>query len=136
MNCRYFIAFVALHSTWYVSFQRVLVSVEVMSSWGEQFSTGDQGVDRITFWEKDFKICPKCNWTGKFTNTTHCAGCRMNGDGYGTEVFKCEGCGWQTSFLYDESGMIVGRAQPNVLIVQAPSFVLCILLNSYFTNNI
>ncbi len=38
--------------------------------------------------------------------TTHSAGCRRNGDGYGTAVFACgkDGCGWVTSFRYDEGG--------------------------------
>lgn len=34
----------------------------------------------------------------------HVAGCRHNGDGYGTEVFTCQTCQWCTSFQYDEQG--------------------------------
>jgi hypothetical protein len=31
------------------------------------------------------------------------AGCRSNGDGYGTDVFTCVTCQWSTSFQYDEA---------------------------------
>lgn len=33
----------------------------------------------------------------------HVAGCRMNGDAYGTTVFTCTECNWKTSFQYDEA---------------------------------
>lgn len=35
--------------------------------------------------------------------TTHSAGCRHNGDGYGTEVYRCKQCEWTTSFQYDDA---------------------------------
>eukprot|EP00521_Asterionellopsis_glacialis_P005934 CAMPEP_0195267854 /NCGR_PEP_ID=MMETSP0706-20130129/12827_1 /TAXON_ID=33640 /ORGANISM="Asterionellopsis glacialis, Strain CCMP134" /LENGTH=168 /DNA_ID=CAMNT_0040322663 /DNA_START=113 /DNA_END=619 /DNA_ORIENTATION=- len=34
------------------------------------------------------------------------AGCRMNGDGYGTTVFTCTKCNWQTSFQYDDAAEV------------------------------
>lgn len=75
-----------------------------MASWGTQFSTGDQSKDsREVFWAGGFKTCQSC---GKqtITSKTEVAGCRHNGDGYGTEVFTCTTCGWETSFQYDEQG--------------------------------
>ena len=75
-----------------------------MGSWGEQFSTGDQSNDvRQNFYESQFKVCQKCK-AGNIEKNTTPAGCRHNGDGYGTEVFKCLDCGWETSFMYDEGG--------------------------------
>mmetsp|Transcript_9687 Transcript_9687/g.22596 ORF Transcript_9687/g.22596 Transcript_9687/m.22596 type:complete len:165 (+) Transcript_9687:1893-2387(+) len=74
-----------------------------MVSIGQQFSTGDQGDSRKAFWESGFKTCPKCQ-KKEIQSTEHGAGCRMNGDGYGTEVFKCKACSWETSFQYDEAG--------------------------------
>lgn len=75
-----------------------------MASWGTQFSTGDQSKDsREPFWASGFKVCQSCS--GKnITSKTEVAGCRHNGDGYGTEVFTCKDCGWETSFQYDEAG--------------------------------
>ena len=73
-----------------------------MSSWGSQFSEGDQGWNRTLFWDSSYSICPECK--GKdLSNKDFTAGCRHNGDGYGTTVYTCNGCGWKTSFLYDES---------------------------------
>jgi hypothetical protein len=78
--------------------------VDLMGSWGEQYSTGDQGIGREEFWRSSYTICPSCK--GKdFKNTVDCAGCRHNGDGYGTEVYECLTCHWKTSFQYDETGM-------------------------------
>lgn len=76
-----------------------------MSSWGEQFSTGNQGAGKREFWSSGYTTCPSCKGN-KFTHTTHCAGCRYNGDGYGTEVYKCEDCAWETSYQYDDAGNI------------------------------
>lgn len=73
-----------------------------MASWGNQYSTGDQGNPKITFWRGGFKTCPQCQGE-KIKSTEVCAGCRHNGDGYGTAEFKCEDCGWHTSFQYDEA---------------------------------
>lgn len=75
-----------------------------MASWGSQFSSGDQSRDaRSEFANSSYSICPKCK--GKdFRNEKTVAGCRHNGDGYGTEEYTCRGCGWATSFQYDEAG--------------------------------
>uniref|UniRef100_A0A7S0WA96 Uncharacterized protein n=1 Tax=Hemiselmis tepida TaxID=464990 RepID=A0A7S0WA96_9CRYP len=73
-----------------------------MASIGDQFSTGDQGENRKQFWESGFKTCPKCG-KKEMGSEEHTAGCRMNGDGYGTEVFTCKACNWSTSFQYDEA---------------------------------
>jgi len=73
-----------------------------MSSWSDQFSEGDQGAGRKIFFNNYYSRCTSC----KGKNIEHkdvCAGCRHNGDGYGTAVYKCRDCGWSTSFLYDES---------------------------------
>lgn len=78
------------------------VGTLLMSSWGKQFSVGDQGTGRKDFWSTGYSACPTCQ-SQKITHETHCAGCRHNGDGYGTEVYKCEGCGWETSYQYDEA---------------------------------
>lgn len=46
--------------------------------------------------------CPQCK-EQDIKSETNCAGCRHNGDGYGTEEFKCGKCGWMTSFQYDDA---------------------------------
>ncbi len=74
-----------------------------MASWGEQFSSGDQSYQsRHTFWLNGFRSCPKCQ-SVDIATSTEVAGCRRNGDGYGTEVFTCNKCKWNTSFQYDEA---------------------------------
>jgi len=75
---------------------------EDMTSWGEQFSQGDQGGNKKVFYVNGYSCCPTCEGTN-FTSETHCAGVRRNGDGYGTEVFTCKDCSWETSFQYDEA---------------------------------
>lgn len=77
-----------------------------MSVHGQEFAKGDQSYQgRRKFWESGYKCCPACNGNN-IKEETHSAGCRHNGDGYGTAVFTCEteGCNWRTSFLYDEGG--------------------------------
>jgi predicted RNA-binding Zn-ribbon protein involved in translation (DUF1610 family) len=74
-----------------------------MSSWGEQFSVGDQGDNRATFHSSGMSKCPSCGST-EIKEEKHVAGCRHNGDGYGTEVYTCQKCSWTTSFQYDEAG--------------------------------
>eukprot|EP01039_Chlorochromonas_danica_P007696 gene7696-8503_t len=75
-----------------------------MSSWGEQFRVGDQSEERRKkFFEKGRACCPLCS-SSSISSTVHVAGCRHNGDGYGTEVFLCQHCSWTTSFYYDEAG--------------------------------
>jgi hypothetical protein len=74
-----------------------------MGSWGEQYSTGDQSMcSRELFWGNNYGICPICE-KSNIIEEKDCAGCRHNGDGYGTCVFKCKDCNWTTSFQYDES---------------------------------
>lgn len=76
-----------------------------MSSWGEQFSAGDQSKgSRFEFWKSGFKECQACHQRNMHEEV-NCAGCRHNGDGYGTVIFTClnEGCDWRTSFQYDEA---------------------------------
>ncbi|CAJ1965705.1 unnamed protein product [Cylindrotheca closterium] len=85
---------------------------------GSQFSTGDQSPSaRETFWASGFRKCPnqcsnnsdgRSSKPGERANSTiasedHVAGCRLNGDAYGTTVFRCSSCNWQTSFQYDEA---------------------------------
>lgn len=73
-----------------------------MSSWGTQFREGDQGWNRVLFWDSSYSVCPNCQ--GKdLSHIDYTAGCRHNGDGYGTTVYTCKGCSWSTSFQYDES---------------------------------
>lgn len=74
-----------------------------MSSWGEQFRVGDQSQARRKFFEEGCSRCPLCS-SSSISCTVHVAGCRHNGDGYGTEVFLCQRCSWTTSFCYDEAG--------------------------------
>ena len=75
-----------------------------MASWGEQFSSGDQNVHhRAEFWRSGFRICQGCQQSSGMTSRSETAGCRRNGDGYGTEVFTCTKCNWSTSFQYDEA---------------------------------
>lgn len=97
-----------------------------MVSIGSQFSVGEQREDqRMQFWASGFSKCqnPSCpslntpadkhgnhhqpSWARKKKDSIrsegHPAGCRMNGDGYGTTVFTCVDCDWKTSFQYDEA---------------------------------
>lgn len=80
-----------------------------MASCGSQFSTGDQGNAKEAFWRSGMKQCQNisCSRDDPKENTIrsvdHPAGCRMNGDGYGTTVFSCYQCGWKTSFQYDDA---------------------------------
>ena len=77
-----------------------------MSVHGREFAKGDQSTQsRRKFWKSGYKSCPNCN-KDLIKAAAFSAGCRHNGDGYGTTVFSCEkdGCNWQTSFLYDEGG--------------------------------
>ena len=76
-----------------------------MVSVGVQYSTGDQGDSRKAFWESGYRKCPQCD-KSEIQSTKDCAGVRMNGDDYGTEVFKCKACGWGTSFQYDEAAEV------------------------------
>ena len=84
-----------------------------MVSIGSQFSVGEQSRSiREAFWRSGFSKCQNmsCSSTENGEKTIqsedHVAGCRMNGDGYGTTVFTCRVCGWQTSFQYDEASEI------------------------------
>jgi hypothetical protein len=93
-----------------------------MVSIGAQFSTGEQSDSvRERFWASGLRTCqnPSCqsigdattekksdnkpSWAKVLQSVDHVAGCRMNGDGYGTTVFTCSECGWSTSFQYDEA---------------------------------
>lgn len=77
-----------------------------MVSLGEQFSVGDQTKEsRYTFWKNAYQTCPVCNGK-KINKTSHSAGCRHNGDGYGTDVFECSDCTWCTSFQYDDAAEV------------------------------
>jgi hypothetical protein len=67
------------------------------------FSVGDQSnIARLTFLKNKCKKCYKCN-SSNILFTKYVCGCRMNGDGYGVEVYKCNDCNWETSYLYDEN---------------------------------
>lgn len=74
-----------------------------MVSIGSQFSTGDQGSNKLSFWSSGYKTCQGCSAKDTIKGEDHVAGCRYNGDAYGTTVFKCQDCGWKTSFQYDEA---------------------------------
>jgi hypothetical protein len=81
-----------------------------MVSIASQFSTGEQStLIRERFWNSGFSRCQNvlCSVDNKNEKTiqsvSHPAGCRFNGDGYGTDVFSCSACGWSTSFQYDEA---------------------------------
>ena len=52
-----------------------------------------------------YRKCPQCD-KSEIQSTKDCAGVRMNGYDYGTEVFKCKACGWETSFQYDEAAEV------------------------------
>ncbi|CAF1105225.1 unnamed protein product [Adineta steineri] len=91
------------------------------------FSVGEQSEEsRKKFWISNYKKCPMCNSENIAVNWWVCA-CRHNGDGSGTVVYQClgnetrndvekvtwdktkrklsgeHGCGFYTSFLYDEA---------------------------------
>uniref|UniRef100_A0A7S2UR76 Uncharacterized protein n=2 Tax=Attheya septentrionalis TaxID=420275 RepID=A0A7S2UR76_9STRA len=91
-----------------------------MVSLGSQFSTGEQSSSvQEAFWRSGFRKCqhPSCpsrshsgnagqdddDGENTMESKDHVAGCRMNGDGYGTTVFECRLCHWTTSFQYDEA---------------------------------
>ncbi|KAL1522803.1 hypothetical protein AB1Y20_017774 [Prymnesium parvum] len=73
-----------------------------MASVGSQFSTGDQGDNRRAFWRSGYSLCCKCG-AKAIESKDHVAGCRHNGDAYGTTVFTCKECNWTTSFQYDDA---------------------------------
>eukprot|EP00959_Pyramimonas_sp_CCMP1952_P173189 3619066-Pyramimonas_sp.AAC.1 len=74
-----------------------------MAVFGEQFSSGDQGSLREKLWANGFTDCPKCQAKKCVDEKEVGAGCRKNGDGYGTAVFTCKHCNFNTSFQYDEA---------------------------------
>ncbi|KAK3769730.1 hypothetical protein RRG08_062071 [Elysia crispata] len=72
--------------------------------WKPQFSCGDQTDEsRIPFYNSGFAACPRCG-EKNIWRFEEKAGIRPNGDTFGTEVFMCQtkGCGWSTSFMYDD----------------------------------
>mmetsp|Transcript_24052 Transcript_24052/g.33611 ORF Transcript_24052/g.33611 Transcript_24052/m.33611 type:complete len:225 (-) Transcript_24052:172-846(-) len=95
-----------------------------MAAWGSQFSSGEQSQNvKESFWRSGFSVCQNTscssrntnsgdnNWKNKNNKKTigskdFPAGCRMNGDGYGTTVFTCAKCNWQTSFQYDDAAEV------------------------------
>lgn len=75
-----------------------------MSSWGEQYSAGDQSISsRSEFRSSSYAKCPSCG-SCEIGMTHDVAGCRHNGDGYGTDEYWCKQCSWRTSFQWDEAG--------------------------------
>ena len=80
-----------------------------MAVCGNQFSAGDQGPSKEAFWRTGCSQCQNisCSRTSVDQKTIVSedfpAGCRMNGDGYGTTVYTCHVCGWKTSFQYDDA---------------------------------
>mmetsp|Transcript_84906 Transcript_84906/g.245313 ORF Transcript_84906/g.245313 Transcript_84906/m.245313 type:complete len:154 (-) Transcript_84906:308-769(-) len=80
-----------------------------MVSLGSQFSAGDQGGGKEAFWRSGFKDCQGASCRGRdrgastVASESHTAGCRMNGDAYGTTVYTCTACGWSTSFQWDDA---------------------------------
>lgn len=73
-----------------------------MAVCGSQFKTGDQGNNQYIFWKNKYRTCPVCE-KQNMKSEDHVAGCRMNGDAYGTTVYTCKDCGWNTSFEYDDA---------------------------------
>ena len=74
--------------------------------WKPQFSSGDQTDEsRIPFFNSGFAACPSCG-EKNIWRFEEKAGVKPNGDTFGTEVFLCQtkGCGWSTSFMYDDGG--------------------------------
>jgi hypothetical protein len=75
-----------------------------MSVFCAQVKVGDQTDEgRRAFWATLCKKCPKCGGEN-ITEEKQIVACRINGDAYGTNVFTCGGCAWQTSFEWDEHG--------------------------------
>ena len=74
-----------------------------MAAFGEQFSSGDQSIEsRKAFYASNFASCVKCH-DKNMVEDRRVAGCRMNGDAYGTTVFACALCKWSTSFQWDDA---------------------------------
>ena len=67
-----------------------------------QFSAGDQGENKWKFSATYMKECPVCN-SKDIAEERFPEACRMNGDAYGTTVFTCKKCNWNTSFQWDDS---------------------------------
>ncbi len=55
--------------------------------------------DRRAFWRAGMKSCLRCG--AAVTGERVVDGCRMDGDAYGSESFRCA-CGWSVSFLFDD----------------------------------
>lgn len=71
-----------------------------------QCTVGNEINKKRTFWEGGMRTCPECKMSN-LSCSKHCDGVRHNGDGYGTEVYKCKDCNWETSFQYDDAGKIL-----------------------------
>ena len=51
-----------------------------------------------------FIVCPRCKAKGDDVKISGCcAGCRRNGDGYGSELCECTKCGYFDYQSYDEA---------------------------------
>ena len=74
-----------------------------MSVFGRtQFSAGNQGEHKWKFRATYMKECPVC-YSKEIAEEKFPEACRMNGDAFGTTVFTCKGCNWNTSFQWDDS---------------------------------
>eukprot|EP01031_Cornospumella_fuschlensis_P011428 gene11428-13957_t len=73
-----------------------------MSSWGEQKVVGDQGVNKKTFHNSSYSQCPTCS-SVNIQQMHDVVGCRYDGDAYGTDIYTCKDCGWETSYQFDDA---------------------------------
>ena len=77
-----------------------------MSSWGTQISVGDQSRrSKMSFANDRYAHCCQCQ-SDQITKHTDVAGVRHNGDAYGTDIYRCEVCGWSTSYQWDDASEV------------------------------
>lgn len=66
-------------------------------------TTDQDNSSRIAFWNSDMTRCVMCGQTNMHCNEV-IGGSKANGEEYGTNEYICKtpGCGWSTSFLWDD----------------------------------
>ena len=53
----------------------------------------------VSFWD----ICPRCAASGVAAQKRVSAGCRGNGDAYGSNLLMCKSCGFTNYYSWDEA---------------------------------
>ncbi len=60
-----------------------------------------EDTERKAFWRAGMTACLRCG--ARVSRTREVENCRMDGDAYGLEHYRCTACDWSTSFKFDEA---------------------------------